>query len=291
MTNNLNRNIFLYSFSTIFILLSIFLFCSCSSIPNTISHYLDNVNNDGNEQQILNQQNHLDVLNNAAQDTHRQSYPTLSDEDFANFREVEALGLKTKLLYRSSSPIDNTSERAYYSARFLEQHSIHNIVNLENTASQALSFAGYNNSFYSKQNILFAPLNSSLTSEQTKESIKQIILFINESEGPVLIHCKDGAEKTGIVCAILQTLNCASYDYLKAEYIKSYLNLYIAENQKELIDPLNMHFRNQLSEILGLTNHNIIYLNLNKYTKYYLENCGLSNNEISCAAKKLRKCN
>lgn len=269
-------------------LVFISLLSSCS-LANDVSYYLDKISNEGNLEQTLNDLSGLDNLNNAKISSIRSDYKNISNEQFANFKEVEALGLKPNTIYRSASPIDKSSERWIYADNLIKKYEIKNIINLENTQNEALTFPGYNETYYSKQNILYAPIDTDLSTEQSKESILKIIKFINEFDGPYLILCYDGASKTGIICALLQALNTSAYDYLKAEYVNAYLNLY--DNNENLISPLEMKFKNELAHALSLTNHNIIYLNLNKYTNLFLENCGLTHDEILNSSKKLSSFN
>lgn len=268
-----------------FLLVLLIPFLSSCSLPNDISNYMNAINNNGNEEQILNEKSNYSNLDKYSINTNRINYPNLNDQEFANFKSVDALGLKKNLIYRSASPIDNSAERATYADALLKINSIKNIINLENTKSEAESLFGYDNTYYSKQNILFSPIDDDLNSEKSMQSVNKIINFINNADGPILIHCKDGASKTGIICAILQSLNVAGYDYLKVEYIKAYMNLY--NTNDNITEILNAKFRNVLSKTLGLTSHNVIYTNLNKYTKLYFEKCGIDKSIIEKVKQKL----
>lgn len=285
-TKKTNNNLFkisLVAFAAL-IIPALLLMNSCS-LPNDISNYMDKTNNKGLENQIFNENSNLALLENIKSSTKRSDYPNLKENEFANFKAIEALGFRNNFIYRSASPIDSSSERSTYADYQVQKNNIQNIINLENTETEAKNFPGYINTFYSKQNILFAPIEDNLNSEKSLNSINKIFNFINNSDGPILIHCKDGATKTGIVCALLQSLNIAGYDYLKAEYIKAYLNLYTDTNN--VTEALNAKFRNTLAATLGLTNHNVIYTNLNKYAKIYFENCSIDKNIIENVKQKL----
>lgn len=45
-------------------------------------------------------------------------------------------------------------------------------------------------------------------------------------EGPVYIHCLEGKDRTGFVCALLEALAGASYDELLTDYMTTYENYY-----------------------------------------------------------------
>lgn len=53
-----------------------------------------------------------------------------NDEIFASFRPLKGGSLKENLLFRSSSPIDNTWQRAKYADELCEKYGIRCIVNL-----------------------------------------------------------------------------------------------------------------------------------------------------------------
>ena len=45
-------------------------------------------------------------------------------------------------------------------------------------------------------------------------------------EGPVYIHCLEGKDRTGFVCALLEALAGASYEEILEDYMETYDNYY-----------------------------------------------------------------
>lgn len=285
-----NKRLIIISLISIF---AIFIIISLNQInyleiPNQLSNYLNQKTNKGTEAEIINSTSNLDILKDLKISDCHSDYGNLPIKDFANFTCLHELGLKENYIYKSSSP-NNNSSRSQYVKEHIQANNIKNIIDLENNQDSIKS----NN--YGTNNVLYAPVNDDFNDDTTKKSIQQIIGFINNNEGSILIICTDGATKSGLICSLLQCLNTSSYDYIKAQYIRSFINLYSPESlnknysSQEIETALNIKLRNELSNILSLTNHNIIYLNLNKYTRQYFQNCGISDEDIDKAASKLAK--
>lgn len=194
--------------------------------------------------------------------------------------------MKTKTLYRSSSPIEPNTDRSLIAENYIAQDKIKKFINLDNTQDEALLYPFFKQSHHYQYDCIFAPIDMDAQSNQTKTSINKIFKYIEKEDGPFLLHCTDGATKTGIVCALLQALNTSSYDYLKAEYINGLKNVCISDN--DLTGAIEMQFRNQLANALNLTRHNILYLNINKYLYEYLRSCELTDETINNVKYKLK---
>ena len=67
---------------------------------------------------------------------------------------------------------------------------------------------------------------------------------MEEAEGPYLIQCLEGKERTGFVCALLECLCGADYDEVETDFMRSFENYYgITESsQKENYDMLVRSF-------------------------------------------------
>ena len=70
----------------------------------------------------------------------REDYPNLSDEEFANFREVDVTGMKEHILYRSSTPIEPDLARNEYAMAAMEKAGIQSVINLANPANAMYNF-------------------------------------------------------------------------------------------------------------------------------------------------------
>lgn len=161
----------------------------------------------------------------------REDYP--SDEAFANFRCVTVGSLAEGVLYRSASPADNQHCRAPYADALAEQAGIACILNLADTDEklqgyiEAEDFASpYFLSLYENDAVLLLTLNTNYTSEETRANLAAGLIAMSEREGPYLVHCTEGKDRTGFVCILLEALAGASYDELLDDYMLTYDNYY-----------------------------------------------------------------
>ena len=163
---------------------------------------------------------------NLIRTNNREDYADLSDEDYCNFRAVKGGKIKEGVLYRSSSPIDPFMKRDKYADDCLRKYGIKTIINLNNHIEDTKKFPHYNDTYYSKQNILFLNSNADITSYNFGKCVLRAMHFINENEGPYLIHCMEGQDRTGAVCAIFASLLGASKNELIEDFMRTYENFY-----------------------------------------------------------------
>lgn len=156
----------------------------------------------------------------------REDYADLSDEDYCNFRAVKGGRIKEGVLYRSSSPIDPFMKRNDYADECLRKYGIKTIVNLNNHYEDTNKFPNYRDTYYCRQNVLFLNTNADITSYNFGKCVLRAMKFINENEGPYLIHCMEGQDRTGAVCAIFASLLGASKNELIEDFMRTYENFY-----------------------------------------------------------------
>lgn len=159
----------------------------------------------------------------------RDDYKELSDEDFCNFREVSCGRIKNGILYRTSSPIDPALGRNKYADDCLKKYGIKTIINLCDNEDEAKSYPGYSDTYYSKQKILFLNCNADVSSYNFGKSVLKTMRFINENDGPYVIHCLEGQDRTGAMLAIFESLLSASRQELIIDFMKTYENYYKVE--------------------------------------------------------------
>ncbi len=170
---------------------------------------------------------------NLIRTNNREDYSDLSDEDYCNFRNVKCGRMKEGILYRSSSPIDPFMKRNTYADECLKKYGIKTIINLNNHVNDIKRYEHYNDTYYSKQKILFLNTNADVTSYNFGKSVLRAMRFINENEGPYLIHCMEGQDRTGAVCAIFESLLSASKNELINDFMKTYENFYRVKKDSE----------------------------------------------------------
>lgn len=218
----------------------------------------------------------------------REDYPDLSDEEFANFREVTVSGLKEKVLYRSSTPIEPALGRNEYAMEATERAGIVTIINLDDSVDTMKSYATYPDSYYSRCAVVNPEMGYDFESEEFAAKIKECVLFIIENDGPYLVHCKEGKDRTGIFCAILECFAGGSADDVKRDYMITYRNFYGVKPEDAVYSIiLNNNLLKTLSALFKIDS--IETADLKESAMRYLASIGLTDEQTEQLGKKLAR--
>lgn len=183
----------------------------------------------------------------------REDYPQLSDSEFANFRCISTTGMADNVLYRSSSPITSELKRNTYCDTACREAGINAVLNLCHTKTTAESSPYFNDSYYSSCNIVFAPILLDLKDPYYQEILADGIRKLIETEPPYLIHCIEGKDRTGLVCALLEGLTGATLDDIKSDYLITYWNFNGVEPESEKAQALyNANIYKSLTLLFGV---------------------------------------
>ncbi|MCR5237969.1 MAG: tyrosine-protein phosphatase [Lachnospiraceae bacterium] len=233
---------------------------------------------------------------NIAYSDERSEYE--SDEVFANFRCINTGKLKKDLFYRSASPCDNKHNRASYSDDLAEEAGVRMIVDLADCDEEIAGFmsAGdfdspYFASLYEGNAVIPVDLQVDYKSEDYRAGIVKALREMSKSEGPYLIHCIEGKDRTGYLCALLECLTGASYDEIEADYMESYNNYYGIDrsSDEEKYDTiLSNNLIPMLTFMTGAdANSDISSVDLESGAEAYLTGGGMTSEEISALKEKL----
>ncbi|MCR4721912.1 MAG: hypothetical protein K5655_09325, partial [Lachnospiraceae bacterium] len=113
----------------------------------------------------------------------RADYADLSDEEFANFREVKTTGMGKGVLYRTSSPINPKDNRNTYADAAIKKAGVTVAMNMADDAETAANYEGFDKTYYST--IKFIPLNmtADYASDDFKTKLAEGFRFIAENPG------------------------------------------------------------------------------------------------------------
>lgn len=214
----------------------------------------------------------LDRTNN------RGDYDYFSDYQFANFREVESSKLKEHILYRASSPIDPQLKRHLIVDKAMEEAGIKTIINVVNHGDLAKQFYGYENTYYSKQNILFAPAPIYFFGDRFNSVVIKMVKYMISHDGPYLIHCWEGKDRTGYLVAILLCLIGASREEIVKDYIESYVNFFKINKGSETYFRIALRIYHMIQKGFGV--NDFYNVDLSKEAYDYLVRIGLAKEEI-----------
>ena len=177
----------------------------------------------------------LDIMRNTQyMDTYLEAYPDLSIEEFANFRDVHTTGMGKNKLYRSSSPIYLYLGRNYYADSLAQVAGIATFVNLADSENEAYSNKGYETTYYSTQNVIFLGISPEFFSTSFKEGLVKGFRYMIEHEGPYLVHCTYGMDRTGFMIAVLEALMGATTEEIQDDYAKTFSNYFTIIDSKQV---------------------------------------------------------
>ena len=159
-----------------------------------------------------------------------------SDTAYANYRELSGGKLKRGILYRSASPIDNIYGRVPYVVKLIEADGVRFVLDLADNADAIWDFAtdnaanGVDDSYfmglYETGNVTCLGLSTDYETEGYGETLAYGLSQLAEHDGPYLLHCMVGKDRTGFACALVEALAGATYDEIEADYMITYDNYY-----------------------------------------------------------------
>lgn len=158
----------------------------------------------------------------------REDYALISDAAFANARGVSAGKIASGILYRSSSPFSNEINRAKYVSEYLEQAKVMTVLNLTDTEEKmaAYDMPAYSRSLWVGGQVILCPLKADPTADDYNQRLVAALKELPSRPAPYVVHCTEGKDRTGYVCALLEGLCGATYEEIVADYLITYDNYY-----------------------------------------------------------------
>jgi protein tyrosine/serine phosphatase len=218
----------------------------------------------------------------------REDYP--SDAAFANFREVKYGTIASHTLYRSRHPASGDA-KAPYAAALDEGAGIKTVINLADNAEEFAQRAS-SSPWYQKLadggNIIYLSMGVDFGIPDFQGKLKTGLQFLISQEGPYLIHCNEGKDRTGVVIALLEAISGATIADIKADYIASFVNQYGIKSDEERYGIISQAIVDILQEINGGAAVND--RNLRQAAENYLTGTiGLSAQELASLKARLAK--
>ena len=207
----------------------------------------------------------------------RADYPNLTDAEFANFREVKTTGIAPGMLYRGASPIDNTENRAACAAVALEEAGVRVVLNLSDSVEGMQEMELYPGSYYAGLDVIALDMNMDMCAPENMVKLAEGLRFALSHEGPVYVHCLEGKDRCGFVCAVLERLAGASREEIIADYMVSYANYYGLTEDSEAYPLIAAGFEKSLVKGMGGELD----------AADYLLRCGLTEQEIEALTLRL----
>jgi len=216
----------------------------------------------------------------------RADYPGLTNEQYANFRNVSTTGMGANALYRSASPVNPKYNRNREADAAVRAAGIRTVMNMADNESDMKGYPGYAETCYSGLDVI--PLDMVVDFEKPifRDGLAEGFRFLASHEGPFLVHCSVGKDRAGFACAILESLMGAAADEVVADYMISYYNYYGIEPLSETYEAVaDANIRKTLAAAFGIDS--IASADLAACAEAYLAKIGLTADEISALKTRL----
>ena len=131
-------------------------------------------------------------------------------------------------MHRSSSPFNNDINRAYYVSDYLEREKVRTVLNLADTEEnmQGYVLPPYSRARWEEGDVILCPLKADPTAEDYNHQLIEALKELPSRPAPYLVHCMEGKDRTGYVCALLEGLCGATYEEIVADYLITYNNYF-----------------------------------------------------------------
>ena len=226
----------------------------------------------------------------------RSDYP--SDVVFANFRNIVMGNISQGKVYRSASPCDNQHKRAPYVDELIKEAGVSFILDLADNDLKIEKYMAaedfsspYFASLYEEGKVCPLALSMNYLSDDFAVKIADGFIAMAENEGPYLIHCTEGKDRTGFVCMLLEGLAGASYQQIVDDYMLTYDNYYKINKEN---DPakyqviLEKNLDAMIKTVIGDSDADPKNSDLSFYARQYLLNAGMKDDQIDALLEKLK---
>ncbi len=222
----------------------------------------------------------------------RDNY-SISDAAFANARAVSAGKITSGILHRSSSPFCNDIERAYYVSEYLQQEKVRTVLNLADTKEKMSTYdmPPYSHQLYNEGNVILCPLKADPTADDYNNRLIEALKQLPSHPAPYVVHCMEGKDRTGYVCALLEGLCGATYDEIVTDYLVTYANYYLitpVENRDLCNTLVSLRLNTCLMYYAGVDNEaQLPGVDYAKAFSHYLLSHGMSQQQIDALVRAL----
>ena len=102
------------------------------------------------------------------------------------------------------------------------------MLNLADTEEKMLSYdmPPFSRTLWEGGNVILCPLKADPTADDFNNRLIAALKELPSRPAPYVVHCIEGKDRTGYVCALLEGLCGATYDEMVADYLVTYYNYY-----------------------------------------------------------------
>ena len=215
-----------------------------------------------------------------------------TEEEFLNAREVTAGQIQADRLFRSATPFEPLLGRVEQLGEYLKEHKINCVLDLTDTEESLGSYTDlpeYTASLISSGKVIPSCIGVDHIEPEAMKTIGKGLTAMANADGPYLIHCNLGRDRTGVICAVLEALCGASYQEIVDDYMLSYDMLHKID-----MDPSSLQYKlfkqridEQLEAVLEIGMDKLAESDLKAPARDYLSRCGMQDESIEKLINKL----
>jgi protein tyrosine/serine phosphatase len=206
----------------------------------------------------------------------------MKKKDYVNFANIKTGNIAEKILYRSSSPLKGGDEKKIKETLAIEAR-IKCIINLDDDNSIIKDLSKkilWYNKLVNDGNVICLHMTYTIPGIKSNEKkLKAALQFIINHEGPYLIHCFAGVDRTGFFSALLEALMGGTIE----EICKNYLSAFNFD--KDILSNIEKYnkIKSFLKQLKTMSHDkNIMKINIQNIAEWYLVNdIGLTHDEIA----------
>ena len=170
-------------------------------------------------------------------------------------------------------------------------------LNLTDNEANVELYNGYAESYYASQNVVYLDVQPAFANSPFKIGLVKGLRYMIEHEGPYLVHCTYGMDRTGYTIAVLEALMGATAEEIKADYVKTHQNFFtvikdyqvaLTSTQVELIQAVIVRLMQNAYKVEGVDISDFENVDLAAATESYLLSLGLESSEIEALKNRLR---
>ncbi len=241
-------------------------------------------------------------VQNARDITYSDEQGDTEDAVFGNFRSVNVGSLKQDILFRSASPCNNEHNRAAVVDRLISAAGIGFIIDLSDNEEEIgthINASDFNSpyflSLYEAGKVTALGLSANFKSESFAASLAAGLTKAAKNDGPYLVHCVEGKDRTGYVMMLLEALSGASYQEIIDDYMVTYDNYYgINEtSDKERYDVIKeKNMDAMIAYVTGMAaDTDFSEIDLTPYAYQKLMEMGMAKEDVDLLQSKLTRKN
>jgi len=223
-----------------------------------------------------------------------------SDAAFANFRSIAGGSIAPNTVYRSASPVDDEHNRSGYVNKLMADAGVRFVLNLSDDDAEMdedqadAKEKGVDQSPFvalrESGNVLGLNLGANYPSASYAQKLAAGLVELSKHDGPYLVHCVEGKDRTGFTCMLLEALAGATYDEMLADYMITYDKYYGITEQS---DPTRYNviarttFDGMLEHLPGMEGADLATASYAEPARAYLRMGGMTDEQIDALVARI----